>query len=325
MAERRMISKSMLMDNDFLSLNNDEKSLYLYLLVFADDDGFVKRSIMIDSILHVSDNDYNALENKGLIISENNEIKVITHWNTLETIREKLYTPTVYLDFRSQLFLKVDFSYTKDPKEPQVFTSADNWIKQGRPKNIKDFKPLIQQHLKEVQSEYGTSTVTGQDKDSTSTSPDKNRLDKNSIDKSSTEQSSSDQQRAEKAISASTTTASSNGGMGENSSSSTSISSLDNNATSESGENSGLNVGVNNEVNYLLDYANSLFSSKVPSDNERLNVQLTDLLNQYRPEFIKQALDSLAKQVGNNYPSQQIPSLLVGHLADTVKQVTVNQ
>lgn len=322
MAERRMISKPMLMDNDFLSLSNDEKSLYLYLLVFADDDGFVKRSIMIDSVLHVSDNDYNALENKGLIISENNEIKVITHWNTLETIREKLYTPTVYLDFRSQLFLKVDFSYTKDPKEPQVFTSADNWIKQGRPKNIKDFNPLIQQHLKEVQSKYGTSTVTGQDKDSTSTSPDKNRLDKNSIDKSSTEQNSSDQQRAEKATSASTTTTSSNGGMGGNSSSSTSTSSLDNNATSE---NSGVSVGVNNEVNYLLDYANSLFPNGVPSDNERLNVQLTDLLNQYRPEFIKQALDNLAKQVGNNYPSQQIPTLLVGHLATIVKQVTVNQ
>ena len=33
MAERRMISKSLLMDNRFLSLSNDTKTLYIYLLV----------------------------------------------------------------------------------------------------------------------------------------------------------------------------------------------------------------------------------------------------------------------------------------------------
>ena len=37
-----MISKSLLMDNEFLSLSNDEKTLYFYLLMFADDDGFIK-------------------------------------------------------------------------------------------------------------------------------------------------------------------------------------------------------------------------------------------------------------------------------------------
>lgn len=62
MAERRMISKSLLMDNEFLSLSNDEKALYFYLLMFADDDGFIKRSIMIDGVLHVSDDNYNNLE-----------------------------------------------------------------------------------------------------------------------------------------------------------------------------------------------------------------------------------------------------------------------
>lgn len=165
MTERRMLSKSLLMDNNFLSLSNDDKALYIYLLTFADDDGFVKRSLMIDGVLHVSNDDYVALEKNGLIISENDEVKVIIHWNAMETIREKLYTPTRYLEYRRHLFLKSDFSYTKDPRDPQVFSSVDDWVNEGRPKNIKDFEPLIQQHLQEVQSKYSPSTVPGQYKD----------------------------------------------------------------------------------------------------------------------------------------------------------------
>ena len=84
MAERRMISKSLLMDNKFLSLSNDTKALYIYLLSFADDDGIVKRSMMIDSVLRVDDENYSALEKNGLIIPDHNDqIKVITDWNSL--------------------------------------------------------------------------------------------------------------------------------------------------------------------------------------------------------------------------------------------------
>jgi hypothetical protein len=322
-----MISKSLLMDNEFLSLSNDEKALYFYLLMFADDDGFIKRSIMIDGVLHVSDDNYNNLENKGLIISENSEIKVITHWNTLETIREKLYTPTVYLDYRSQLFLKVDYSYTKDPKDAQVFTSADNWVKNGRPKNIKDFKPLIQQYLQEVQYQDSTSTVPVQDNDSTCTSPDKNRLDKNSIDKSRTVQSSSGQRSKENKYKY--INSSSNGGMGEDASlPAVSTSSVDNNATRESGEDSGVISGANNddEINYLFDYLNSLFTGdNILTDNKRVRKLFDSALDNYRPEFIKQALDQLADTLGDNYPTSQIPSLLANHLTETIKQVTANE
>ena len=129
------------MDNKFLTLSNDSKSLYLYLLMFADDDGIVKRSIMIDSVLNATDNNYSELEEKGLIIaiSGNDEIRVITNWNGIETIREKLYSPTIYLNVRSRLYLKTDFSYTLNKNDPSVFSSADKWINDGRPKNIKDF------------------------------------------------------------------------------------------------------------------------------------------------------------------------------------------
>ncbi|MDM8266656.1 hypothetical protein QUW44_05715 [Limosilactobacillus pontis] len=306
MAERRMISKSMLMDNDFLSLSNDEKSLYLYLLIFADDDGFVKRSIMIDGVLKVSDDDYSVLEKKGLIISENNEIKVITHWNTLETIREKLYTPTVYLDFRSQLFLKVDFSYTKDPREAQVFTSADDWVKQGRPKNITDFKPLIQQHLRKLQSQDSTSTVPIQDKDSTSASPDKSSLDKDSVEKSSTEQRSTDQPSEEKITSVYTGITSSNGGMGEKS--------------------SYLHDEVEIEDGNFITQINQIMGTKIPENDERLTTLFNDATDNYKDTYIKKGLAKLLTAIqGVKLPDNQVKQLVTDHLSENIKKVTTGE
>lgn len=301
-----MISKSMLMDNDFLSLSNDEKSLYLYLLIFADDDGFVKRSIMIDGVLKVSDDDYSVLEKKGLIISENNEIKVITHWNTLETIREKLYTPTVYLDFRSQLFLKVDFSYTKDPREAQVFTSTDDWVKQGRPKNITDFKPLIQQHLRKLQSQDSTSTVPIQDKDSTSASPDKSSLDKDSVEKSSTEQRSTDQPSEEKITSVYTGITSSNGGMGEKS--------------------SYLHDEVEIEDGNFITQINQIMGTKIPENDERLTTLFNDATDNYKDTYIKKGLAKLLTAIqGVKLPDNQVKQLVTDHLSENIKKVTTGE
>lgn len=325
MAERRMISKSLLMDNSFISLDNDSKALYIYLLIFADDDGFVKRSVMVDSVLHSDDSNYQELEAAGLIISFDDEIKVITHWNGLETIREKLYSPTVYLKYRQELYIRIDYSYTKNAKDKDVFSSADNWVKNGRPKNIKDFKPLIQQHLKQVQYKDSTSTVPVQDNDGTCTSPDKN-----SIDKSRTEQSSSGQQSKENKYKY--INSSSNGGMGETSSlPAVSTSAMDNNATRENGvitgEDSGVTTSSNEtEIDYLFDYLNGLFDGdNIPSDNERLNKLFDTLLDKYRPEFIQQALEQLANTLGTKYPIANVQQALIDHLDDTIKQVMAAQ
>lgn len=329
MAERRMISKSLLMDNSFLSLGNDSKALYIYLLIFADDDGFVKRSVMVDGVLHSDDSNYQELEAAGLIISFDDEIKVITHWNGLETIREKLYSPTVYLKYRQELYIKVDYSYTKDDKDKDVFSSADNWVKNGRPKNIKDFKPLIHQHLQEVQYQDSTSTVPVQDNDGTCTSPDKNRLDKNSIDKSRTEQANSEQQRKENKFKY--INSSSNRGMGENASlAAASTSTMNNNATRENGvitgEDSGVTTSSNEtEINYLFDYLNGLLDGEdIPTDNERLRKLFDTALDNYRPEVIRQALEQLMAFL-NGYPTSQIPSTLTNHLTEAIKQVTANE
>lgn len=329
MAERRMLSKSLLMDNKFLTLSNDSKSLYLYLLMFADDDGIVKRSIMIDSVLNATDNNYSELEEKGLIIaiSGNDEIRVITNWNGIETIREKLYSPTIYLNVRSRLYLKTDFSYTLNKNDPSVFSSADKWINDGRPKNIKDFKPLIQQHLKEVQYMDGTSTVQVQDMDGTSTSPDQNRSDQYRLDQSRTDQDSKDQISQEKINSANMQLSSSNGGMGENASSvDSSTSSKDNNATSESGRGTGVSNDTTSnsqdkDVKIMIGYIAQAFNCEIPDNNQRIAFLLDNLLNRYKVEYIKDAVDDLSESY-SDINEQQLTSLLVNHLEEYIYQET---
>ena len=343
MAERRMLSKSLLMDNKFLTLSNDSKSLYLYLLMFADDDGIVKRSIMIDSVLNATNKNYTELEEKGLIIaiSGNDEIRVITNWNGIETIREKLYSPTIYLNIRSQLYLRTDYSYTLNKNDPSVFSSADSWVTKGRPKNIKDFNPLIQQHLQEVQDKDGISTVPVQDKDGTCPSPDKNRVDKNSIDKSRLEQYSTAQNSKEKINKENNykyINSSSNGGMGEillNDGSSTS--SIENNATTENKGNSAEKGGVDNRVNNQLDtnnnqdninslfnYLNGISNTDIPKDNKRL-ADVFDMLihNGYEIDDIQLGIDNImnvANQMPQYQNEQSLAKLLIQHLPEYTKQ-----
>lgn len=331
MAERRMLSKSLLMDNKFLTLSNDSKSLYLYLLMFADDDGIVKRSIMIDSVLNATNKNYTELEEKGLIIaiSGNDEIRVITNWNGIETIREKLYSPTIYLNIRSQLYLRTDYSYTLNKNDPSVFSSADSWVTKGRPKNIKDFNPLIQQHLQEVQDKDGISTGQVQYKDGTCPSPDKNRVDKNSIDKSRLEQYSTAQNSKEKINKENNykyINSSSNGGMGEtllNDDSSTS--SIENNATTENGGNSAVDSGANQDnINSLFNYLNGISTTDIPKDNKRL-ADVFDMLihNGYEIEDIQLGIDNImnvANQMPQYQNEQSLAKLLIQHLPEYTKQ-----
>lgn len=142
MAERRMISKSLVMSNKFLQLSNDNKALFLYLIMFADDDGIVERSMMIDAPLQVDDSNYKELERQGLIISYDDQIKVVTDWNRLQSIRKDIYNGTSHIEVRNTLYMKTDYSYTNNASDTGVFASANDWVALGRQKDIKDFEAI---------------------------------------------------------------------------------------------------------------------------------------------------------------------------------------
>lgn len=309
------------MDNKFLSLSNDTKALYIYLLSFADDDGIVKRSMMIDSVLRVDDENYSALEKNGLIIPDHNDqIKVITDWNSLQSIRKDIYRQTTYLEVRSQLFMRTDYSYTKDPNDKNVFSSADDWIKNGRPKDITDFKPLIQQHLND------RNGIRNDDRNGVRNLS----IDQYSIDQSRSDQDSTAQQRAEKGNkdqhrATTTQQISSNGGMGEillNANSSTST--IYNNATSENAENGDrLDPERTQEIASLFDSLNQAFDVNLSVDDERLRMLFDNLLNQYKIGYIENGLIELSESAGNQNKGN-VKSLVVNHLSETVKSLLTN-
>lgn len=314
------------MDNKFLGLSNDTKTLYIYLLSFADDDGIVKRSMMIDSVLRVDDENYSALEKNGLIIPDHNDqIKVITDWNSLQSIRKDIYRQTTYLEVRSQLFMRTDYSYTKDPNDKNVFSSADDWIRNGRPKDITDFKPLIQQHLND------RNGIRNGDRNGVRDLS----IDQYSIDQRSIDQDSTAQQRAEKGNkdqhrATTTQQTSSNGGMGEILlSDHRSTSTKYNNATSDS-ENldpeciqGGSKMATKRiqVLTPLFDSLNQAFNVNLSVNDERLSVLFDDLLNQYKDNYIQDGITQLASTSTGQQTNSSVKALVVNHLSESIKQV----
>lgn len=326
MAERRMISKSLLMDNRFLGLSNDTKTLYIYLLSFADDDGIVKRSMMIDSVLRVDDSNYSALEGNGLIIpNQNDQIKVITDWNSLQSIRKDIYRQTTYLEVRSQLFMRTDYSYTKDPNDKNVFSSADDWIRNGRPKDITDFKPLIQQHLND------RNGIRNDDRNGVrNLSIDQYSIDQRSIDQDSTAQQKAEKGNKDQHRATTTQQTSSNGGSGEILlSDHRSTSTKYNNATSDSEnldpeciqDGSKMATKRIQELTPLFDSLNQSFNVSLSVNDKRLTVLFDDLLNQYKANYIQDGITQLASTSTGQQTNSSVKALVVNHLSESIKQV----
>lgn len=331
MATRRMVSREIAESDRFVDMKTSSKLLYFYLVLNADDDGFVGNVKMINFLTGANSDNYDELLKNNLIMKPSeSKVYVITDWYTQNKIDSKIYKPTVYLSVRALLFIKSDFSYTTNSQEAEIISPADYWIKNGRDKKTPP-ETQSQRYLKHVQE--SSKKLPGSVEESSEKFPAQNRLDKNRLDKSRLEQSSSAQHRAAKTnIGVYTATTSSNGGMGEISSlPAVSTSAMDNNATRDNGvitgEDSGVTTSSNEtEINYLFDYLNGLFDGdNIPSDNERLNKLFDTLLDKYRPEFIQQALEQLANTLGTKYPIANVQQALIDHLDDTIKQVMAAQ
>lgn len=322
MAQKRMVSREIAESDRFVDMKTSSKLLYFYLVLNADDDGFVGNVKMINFLTGANSDNYDELLKNNLIMKPSeSKVYVITDWYTQNKIDSKIYKPTVYLSVRALLFIKSDFSYTTNSQEAEIISPADYWIKNGRDKKTPP-ETQSQRYLKHVQE--SSKKLPGSVEESSEKFPAQIRLDKNRVDKSRLEQSSSDKHRATKTnIGVYTATTSSNGGMGEISSlPAASTSTMDNNATREYENNLKTISNNDDEINYLFDYLNSLFTGDdIPTNTERVRKLFDSALDNYRPEFIQQALNQLADTLGRDYPTTQIPGILANHLTETVKKL----
>ena len=96
MAEKRMFSKKITDDDNFISMPSSAQALYFHLNQGADDDGFNNQLSLAMFKAHASEDDMKQLEDKNFIIRFDNGVIVIKHWLLHNTLRKDRYKSTQY-------------------------------------------------------------------------------------------------------------------------------------------------------------------------------------------------------------------------------------
>ena len=120
MAERRMFTKKVTDDDNFMSLSSSAQAMYLHLSMSADDDGFCNQVALSMFKAHASVQDLQALLEKRYIYQFDNGVIVIKHWRMANALRKDRYTPTAFQEELAHLDIKDNGSYTWLPSGCQV-------------------------------------------------------------------------------------------------------------------------------------------------------------------------------------------------------------
>lgn len=111
MAERRMFTKKVTDDDNFMALSSSAQALYLHLSMSADDDGFCNQVSISMFKAHASVQDLQALLEKRYVYQFENGVIVIKHWRMANALRKDRYTPTIFQEELSMLDLKDNGTY----------------------------------------------------------------------------------------------------------------------------------------------------------------------------------------------------------------------
>ncbi len=106
MANRRMISKSVINSDAFCDMPLTAQALYMHLCVNADDDGFLNNPKRIQRSVGASVDDLKILAGKGFLIGFESGAVVVSHWMEQNSIRKDRYTPTLCVEELNML--KID-------------------------------------------------------------------------------------------------------------------------------------------------------------------------------------------------------------------------
>ena len=112
MAEKRMFTKKITDDDNFITLSSSAQALYFHLNQGADDDGFNNQVQMAMFKAHASIDDLKVLIAKSYIIRFDSGVIVIKHWRMHNTLRKDRYKPTNFLEELRMLGIKENGAYT---------------------------------------------------------------------------------------------------------------------------------------------------------------------------------------------------------------------
>ena len=113
MAEKRMFSKKITDNDNFISLSASAQALYLHLSMSADDDGFCDQVAISMFKAHASTQDLEALISKKYIYQFDSGVIVIKHWKMSNAIQSDRKKATSHKNELAQLSLDENKAYTR--------------------------------------------------------------------------------------------------------------------------------------------------------------------------------------------------------------------
>lgn len=103
MEGKRFITKDVLCQTSYCDMNYTEKMLYIYLVLSADDDGFVGNPKKIQQTYTYNRKALSVLEKNGFIITFPNNVCVLTHWNMMNKVPPSKHVDTIYTAEKARL------------------------------------------------------------------------------------------------------------------------------------------------------------------------------------------------------------------------------
>ena len=124
MAERRMFTKKVTDDDNFMRLSASAQALYLHLTMSADDDGFCSQVSISMFKAHASVQDLEALLQNRYIYQFENGVIVIKDWRMANALRKDRYNPTIFQEELSKLSLNDSGQYERLPNGCQMVANC---------------------------------------------------------------------------------------------------------------------------------------------------------------------------------------------------------
>ena len=137
MAERRMMSKSIIKSDTFLDMPATTQNLYFHMLLDADDDGFINAPKSIMRMIGAKDDDMKVLAAKQFVIPFESGVVVIKDWKIHNYIQNDRYKPST-LPERDLLNIQKDKTYTLKGDVYKMDTECIQTVSIGKDRLGKD-------------------------------------------------------------------------------------------------------------------------------------------------------------------------------------------
>lgn len=137
MAERRMMSKSIIKSDTFLDMPATTQNLYFHMLLDADDDGFINAPKSIMRMIGAKDDDMKVLAAKQFVIPFESGVVVIKDWKIHNYIQNDRYKPST-LPERDLLNIQKDKTYTLKSDVSRMDTECIQTVSIGKDRLGKD-------------------------------------------------------------------------------------------------------------------------------------------------------------------------------------------